>query len=58
MKGDFNDILNAYEKVGGIPRTMRSMLDFHIFFADTSLLDLGFIDYPFTWRNQRFNGCI
>lgn len=37
---------------------MRSMQDFRTFVSDTGLLDLGFVGYPFTWRNQRADGGI
>lgn len=56
--GDFNDILDAAEKVGGVPRTVRSMVDFRTFVTDNRLLDLGFMGYPFTWRNRRLDGGI
>lgn len=55
MIGDFNDILDASEKVGGVTHTVRSMLDFHTFVTDSRLLDLGFMGYPFTWRNRRLD---
>ncbi|CAB4295468.1 unnamed protein product [Prunus armeniaca] len=55
VMGDFNDILDASEKVGGVTRTVRSMLDFRTFVTDNRLLDLGFIGYPFTWRNRQLD---
>ncbi|CAL8994798.1 unnamed protein product [Prunus brigantina] len=56
--GDFNDILDASEKVGGVTRTVRSMLDFRTFGTNNKLLDLGFMGYPLTWRNRRLDGGI
>ncbi|CAB4268374.1 unnamed protein product [Prunus armeniaca] len=56
--GDFNDILDSSEKQGGNNRTERSMHDFRSFVADSQLLDLGFVGYPFTWRNRRQEGGI
>ncbi|CAL2225509.1 unnamed protein product [Prunus armeniaca] len=48
---DFNDFLDRAEKQGGNSRSERSMLDFRSFVTDLS--DLGFVGYPFTWRNRR-----
>ncbi|CAL8076138.1 unnamed protein product [Prunus armeniaca] len=49
---DFNDFLDrAAEKQGGNSWFERSMLDFRSFVTDLS--DLGFVGYPFTWRNRR-----
>ncbi|CAL2225261.1 unnamed protein product [Prunus armeniaca] len=39
------------EKQGGNSRSERSMLDFQSFVTDLS--DLGFVGYPFTWRNRQ-----
>ncbi|CAL9003580.1 unnamed protein product, partial [Prunus brigantina] len=58
VMGDFNDILDASEKVGGRPRLMQSMDDFRRFVTDSNLLDLGYEGYPFTWRNRREDGGI
>lgn len=55
---DFNDILDSSEKEGGNYRTLNSMHDFRSFVADSFLLDLGYIGYPFTWRNRREGGFI
>lgn len=32
---------------------MASRRDFSEFIVDNGLLDLGFVGYPFIWRNQR-----
>ncbi|VVA30228.1 PREDICTED: reverse mRNAase [Prunus dulcis] len=54
--GDLNDILTTMEKGGGIPRTKQSPMSFRSFVADCGLLDLGFVGYPFTWRNCKMDG--
>lgn len=51
--GDFNDILDDSEKERGNYRSVASMRDFSEFIVDNGLLDLGFVGYPFTWRNRR-----
>ncbi|KAI5334697.1 hypothetical protein L3X38_024830 [Prunus dulcis] len=56
--GDFNDILYSLEKQEGNIRTEWSMHDFHSFVADSQLLDLGFVGYPFTLHNRRHEGYI
>ncbi|CAL9020379.1 unnamed protein product [Prunus brigantina] len=58
VMGDFNDILDASEKVGGRPRSMQSMDDYRRFVTDSQLLDLGYEGYPYTWRNRREDGGI
>ncbi|CAL9028919.1 unnamed protein product, partial [Prunus brigantina] len=58
VMGDFNDILYNSEKQGGNFRMERSMHDFWSFVADSQLLDLGFVGYPFTWLNRRQEGGI
>ncbi|KAM2096827.1 hypothetical protein ACFX1R_020424 [Malus domestica] len=51
--GDFNDILCNDEKEGGNYRPTSSMRDFREFVAQNELMDLGFVGYPFTWRNNQ-----
>ncbi|KAM1131908.1 hypothetical protein FF1_046364 [Malus domestica] len=51
--GDFNDILCNDEKEGGNYRPTASMRDFREFVAQNELMDLGFVGYPFTWRNNQ-----
>ncbi|CAN6570393.1 unnamed protein product [Malus baccata var. baccata] len=51
--GDFNDILCNDEKEGGNYRPTSSMRDFREFVAQNELIDLGFVGYPFTWRNNQ-----
>ncbi|KAM0970934.1 hypothetical protein ACFX15_018345 [Malus domestica] len=56
--GDFNDILEDTEKEGGNYRSVASIRDFNEFIVSNGLLDLGFVSYPFTWRNRRDEGPI
>ncbi|XP_070677800.1 uncharacterized protein [Malus domestica] len=58
VMGDFNDLLLESEKIGGNGRTVSSMRTFRTFVAQTKLLDLGFVGYPYTWRNRREEGFI
>ncbi|XP_012842530.1 PREDICTED: uncharacterized protein LOC105962752 [Erythranthe guttata] len=50
--GDFNTILDASEKKGGLADISR-MHDFQDFVMQAELLDAGFIGNPFTWSNNR-----
>ncbi|KAI5323542.1 hypothetical protein L3X38_032614 [Prunus dulcis] len=52
VMGDFNDIMDVIEKSAGVPRIERSLEDFCGFVANSRLLDLGYVDHPFTWRNR------
>lgn len=53
LLGDFNVIMSANEKRGGIPFNINEAEDFINFISDTSLLDVGFSGSPFTWCNNR-----
>lgn len=46
------------EKERGNYRSVASRRDFCEFIVGNGLLDLGFIGYPFTWRNRRDEGPI
>ncbi|KAK3222225.1 hypothetical protein Dsin_009250 [Dipteronia sinensis] len=51
--GDFNEILEDSEKVGG-PQKLRSLLEgFRYALDDCNLQDLGFSGPAFTWCNKR-----
>lgn len=54
--GDFNDIIDDSEKEGENYRSVASRSDFCEFIVGNGLLDLGFMGYPFTWRNRRDEG--
>ncbi|KAF7147810.1 hypothetical protein RHSIM_Rhsim03G0079300 [Rhododendron simsii] len=50
---DFNAIAHQDEKFGGLPRHNWEMADFQDFIQESSLIDLGYVGYPFTWNNKR-----
>ncbi|MQM03999.1 hypothetical protein Taro_036778 [Colocasia esculenta] len=50
--GDFNDVLNSYEKKGGLMYNTTSTLDFNAFISASGLLDVGFKRSPHTWSNN------
>ncbi|KAH9695348.1 putative reverse transcriptase/RNA-dependent DNA polymerase [Citrus sinensis] len=52
--GDFNEIFNLNEKVGGKERNPSRVHEFRQAVRDCRLLDLGLKGYPFTWSNRRF----
>jgi hypothetical protein len=54
--GDFNDILDAQEKKGGNDRSQSQLSIGRHVVAESSLIDLGFEGYPFTWSNGREEG--
>ena len=51
--GDFNEILTSDEKQGKILRPIRQMEEFHNVLLQSDLIDLGFYENKFTWRNGR-----
>jgi len=53
--GDFNDVLLGCEKEGGQPKAPGCMDRFREALDDCSLMDLGFVGDPFTWRNNCHN---
>ncbi|XP_068344245.1 uncharacterized protein [Pyrus communis] len=56
--GDFNDIIDDLDKERGNYRSVVSMRNFCDFSVGNKLLDLGFMGYPFTWRNRKDEGPI
>ncbi|KAL2928218.1 Neuron navigator 3 [Bienertia sinuspersici] len=54
--GDFNQFLYKEEKTGGPMREQNLLDDFKLALEDCGLLDLGYIDFPYTWWNGR-DGC-
>ncbi|KAF7826637.1 reverse transcriptase [Senna tora] len=58
LGGDFNDILHADEKWGGLPASVSRMRDFNNCVNGCNLLDLGFTGSKYTWWNKRPNGTI
>lgn len=51
--GNFNEILNEGEKVGGCSRTPRQMANFNTVLSTCGLDDLGYEGHQFTWSNGR-----
>lgn len=51
--GDFNTILDIYEKVGGIQHLSQSSLDFKIWCNKHSMIDIPINNENFTWNNRR-----
>ncbi|KAL0359791.1 UNVERIFIED_CONTAM: hypothetical protein Sangu_0828500 [Sesamum angustifolium] len=50
--GDFNEILDQSEKLGGPPRPVWQLRNFRQALAECELSDLGFSGNPFTWSNH------
>lgn len=53
LTGDFNDLLNANEKVGGPDRPEGLFSDLRTFFSEGDLYDLRHSGDPLSWRGQR-----
>ncbi|KAA3467329.1 reverse transcriptase [Gossypium australe] len=54
VKGDFNEIMYTFEKVGGIPRDERKMEAFRETLEDCQLEDIGYSEVWFTWERGNF----
>ncbi|KAK2647288.1 hypothetical protein Ddye_014777 [Dipteronia dyeriana] len=54
--GDFNEILSADEKVGGLPRSRLMIENFRVTLEYYGFDDLGFQGSRFTWSNKRAGG--
>lgn len=54
--GDFNELLYANEKEGGLIRPVRQMLAFRDAISDCHLDDMGFEGATFTWFSTRNGG--
>jgi hypothetical protein len=50
--GDFNEVLFASEKQGGVPKKESCMDKFRMALEFCKLEDLGFVGDPYTWRNH------
>jgi hypothetical protein len=50
--GDFNEVLEAQEQVGGQVQSERQMEGFREAVQICGFLDLGFIGLPYTWDTQ------
>lgn len=53
MGGDFNDILEAGEKVGGKQKPGSSFTQFRAFVESMEMQDLGFKGRKWTWENNK-----
>ncbi|XP_059627282.1 uncharacterized protein LOC132270092 [Cornus florida] len=53
LVGDFNDILYASKKSGGVSKQGWRLRNFNSLMARCNSLDIGFKGYPFTWNNHR-----
>lgn len=51
--GDFNFVLDQYEKLGGRPVARSSHCPFKRFIDHFGMIDLGFVGNPFIWCNNR-----
>lgn len=51
--GDFNEILEAHEQIGGLVRPKRQMSGFQDAVSVCGFTDLGFIGLPYTWDNRQ-----
>ncbi|XP_028789542.1 uncharacterized protein LOC114745549 [Neltuma alba] len=51
--GDFNEILDQNEKMGGNPKAAQKILRFHKMISDCEFMDLEFQGSRFTWANGR-----
>ncbi|XP_030959237.1 uncharacterized protein LOC115981210 [Quercus lobata] len=51
--GDFNEISQSYEKLGGPERDAGQMKDFRECLSSCGLFDLGFVGQRFAWCNGR-----
>lgn len=52
-RGDFNDIRNKEEKVGGRERSESSLQPFRNFISNMDMGEIKFIDDTCTWANNR-----
>ncbi|KAH9735301.1 polyubiquitin 3 [Citrus sinensis] len=52
--GDFNEVLNTNEKIGGNERNVSMLTDFREALTECDLRGMGCTGYPFTWSNRRF----
>lgn len=55
ITGDFNDILDNNEKVGGPPRWEGSFLTFRSFVSHQGLWDVKHSGNPLSWRGTRYS---
>ena len=51
--GDFNSVLDQFEKMGGKLVSCSSNCPFRCFINLFGMIDLGFATNPYTWSNNR-----
>ncbi|KAK0572934.1 hypothetical protein LWI29_000634 [Acer saccharum] len=51
--GDFNEVLDDVEKLGGVPKDRKLLSDFREALADSGLEDFGYVGPHYTWCNKR-----
>ena len=51
--GDFNEVLEAHEQIGGRVRPERQMDGFREVMDVCGFTDLGYIGLPYTWDNRQ-----
>lgn len=56
--GDFNEIVKAVEKMGEAPWCERQMVEFRGALDFCGFKDLGYVEAPFTWCNNQFDGVV
>jgi hypothetical protein len=54
-KGDLNDIMHSYEKLGPSSVDVNRMNAFYSYVKHCGLIDLGFNGPAYTWSNKRFS---
>lgn len=52
--GNFNEILNLQEKLGGNEKNIEMVIKFREAVQACNLVDMGYKGYPFTWSNRRY----
>lgn len=52
--GDFNEILNPNEKMGGNDKNLSMVAEFRDAVRECKLVNIECRGYPFTWSNRRF----
>ncbi|KAK3218735.1 hypothetical protein Dsin_012705 [Dipteronia sinensis] len=51
--GDFNEVLDGAEEIGGVPKDWKLLAGFREALDDCGLDDLGYTGQQFTWCNKR-----
>ncbi|KAH9800659.1 hypothetical protein KPL71_000753 [Citrus sinensis] len=54
--GNFNEILDFHEKLGGHERSVNMVADFRETIKACDLMDMSYKGHKYTWSNRRFRG--